>query len=273
MQYKAGILGIVAMLVARGSAQELSYEDSINALAYGNVALQGNSNEQGSSPGEVWLNVTGFAPDKLPYIQRDVGIWSLDNPVPLEVIAGLAKTAAGMGKWGDLVFLYNVFSMNAFADYAKVSSEQMQYGLLEAVTGNNTQPDVTLIDLYAGTSSSVYLSAAYNNLKTESKLAKRWTSSFCSSAHKAAASACSALIQSIGGSVTIKTGGPRNICAYGCCISWSANATFQYQNLTNAANYCMSTCATANVSCEVRGVSLQGTVVDQCLSNRPDGCT
>ena len=76
----------------------------------------------------MWLNVTGFAPDKLPYIQHDVGIWSLDNPVPLEVIAGLTKTAAGMGKWGDLVFLYNVFSMNAFAEYAKISSEQMQMG-------------------------------------------------------------------------------------------------------------------------------------------------
>jgi len=273
MQYKAGIFGIVAMLMARGWAAELSYEDSINALAYGNVALQGDSSDS-TTPGEVWLNVTGFAVNKLPYIQHDLGIMSLDNPVPLEIIADLAKTAAGKGKWGDLVFLYNVFSMNAFEEYAKVTSEQMQYGLLVAVTGkNNTKPDISLIDLYASTSSSVYLSDAFNSLKTESKSSKRWTSEFCSSAHRAASSACQSLIQSITGSVTVKTGGPRSICRSGCCISWSANATFQYQNLTNAANYCMSLCATANVSCEVRGVSLQGTILDQCLSNRANGCT
>ncbi|KAI9741575.1 MAG: hypothetical protein M1818_004381 [Claussenomyces sp. TS43310] len=267
MRCNTGVLGMAAMTVAQTWAQELDYADSINALAYGNVKLQGNSSS------EVWLNVTGFAPDKLPYIQDDVGLFTLDNAEPLIVVAGLAKTAASTGKWGDLVFLYNVFVMNGFADYAKVSSEQMQEGLLKAVTGKNeTEPDIALVELYASTSSSEYLSEAFDNLKTKS-LTKRWTSEFCSNAHKAATSACKSLIQSISGSVTMKSGGPRSICAKGCCISWSANATFQYQNLTNAANYCISGCATSKVSCEVKGVSLQGTILDQCLSNRATGCT
>lgn len=167
--------------------------------------------------------------------------------------------------------------MNAFADYVKVSSEQMTFGLLQAVVGNSSTPDLDLIDLYINTSSSPYLATAYGDIKknttTTSALEKRWIKEACSSAHQAARSGCQALIQSISGSVTVKAGGPRNICAYGCCISWSSNATFQFQNLTNAANYCMNLCLSTNVSCEVWGVSLQGTIVDQCLSNRADGCT
>ena len=66
--------------------------DSINALAYGNVALAGNSSRT------VWLNITGFSPEQLPHIQRDVGIQSIDNLEPLKIIAGLAKSAATKGK-------------------------------------------------------------------------------------------------------------------------------------------------------------------------------
>lgn len=267
---------MVAMM-AGAWAQQFDYADSLQALSYGNVAMQGNSS------GTVWLNVTGFAADKLPYIQNDLGIMSLDNREPLQILAGLAETAASKGQYGDLVYLYTAFAMNGHGEHVKVSSDEMQHGLLKAVTPPNSKiPDQGLIKLYAGTSSSSYISQAFLGLHgqtlatatatSKSSPEKRWTKETCSNAHKAAKSACRTLISKLSGNVTVKTGGPRSICYQGCCVSWSANATFQYQNLTNAANYCVNACSSATVSCEVYGVSLQGTIVDQCLSNRADGC-
>lgn len=279
----------MAAMLAGAWAQQLGYADSLHALSYGNVAMQGNSS------GTVWFNVTGFAADKLPYIQNDLGIMSLDNLEPLQILAGLAKTAASKGQYGDLVYLYTAFAMNGYADNVKVSSDEMQQGLLMAVTPpNSNTPDQDLIKLYAGTSSSSYISQAFLGLQSQMLVTatstsaepstptatdtsssypeKRWTKETCSKAHQAAKSACRALISRLRGNVALKTGGPRSVCYQGCCISWSANATFQYQNLTNAANYCVNACGSATVSCEVYGVSLQGTIVDQCLSNRADGC-
>ena len=269
MQFKTLLSSSVLLCAAGfGQAQEMSYEDSIHALAYGNVALQGNSS------GTVWLNFTGFAPQQLPTIQKDVGLFTYDNAEALDAVTGLAKIAASKGQYGDLVYLYNVFSMNAFADYAHVASEEMQAGLLAAVTlANSTTPDAQLVELYANTSSSPFLREAFQGLPKTSNAKGRWVSEACSSAHKAAKSACYALINNVSGNATWKSGGPRSICRSGCCISWSANATFQIENLTNAANYCVQACSGVTVSCEVRGVSLQGTLVDQCLSNRADGCT
>lgn len=291
MQFTTWTLGTSAMaaMMAGAWAQQLAYTDSLHALSYGNVAMQGNSS------GAVWLNVTGFAADKLPYIQNDLGIMSLDNLEPLQILAGLAETAASRGQYGDLVYLYTAFALNAHADHVKVSSDEMQHGLLEAVTPLKSKtPDQGLIKLYAATSSSSYIRKAFLGLQgktlatatsittdastatstatSNSSLEKRWTRETCSNAHKAVKSACRSLISQISGSVTIKSGGPRSICYRGCCISWSANATFQYQNLTEAANYCVNACGTSTVSCEVYGVSLQGRIVDQCLSNRADGC-
>lgn len=277
MQFKTLTLGACAMatMMAGAWAHQLEYEDSLHALAYGNVALQGNSS------GTVWFNVTGYAPDKLPYIQHDLGIHSLDNKEPLQILAGLAKLAASKSKYGDLVYLYNAFAMNSYADHIKVSSEELQEGLLVAVTppGSKT-PDQVLIKLYAATSSSTYISEAFLGLEGKTlevaapsgSVEKRWTRETCSSAHKALKSACRNLISQLSGNITVKTGGPRSVCYQGCCVSWSANATFQYRNLTNAANFCVNACGAATVSCEVYGVSLQGTIVDQCLSNRPKGC-
>lgn len=258
----------IAVLATGAHCQQLSYEDSITALAYGNVAT--NS----SSVGEVWLNITGFAADELPHIQNDVGIYTLDNRETLTTIAGLAQVAAEQGQWGDIVFLYSAFAMNGHSEYFNASSLEMQQALLYAVTDQTSgEVDSALIKLYASTSSSQFLIEAFENLKSEtSSQSKRWVKEACSSAHKATKAACRTLLENVKGNVTWKSGGPRSICKSGCCISWSANATFQVQNLTNAANYCLNACGTSSVSCEVWGVKLQGTLVDQCLSNRADGC-
>jgi hypothetical protein len=281
MEFKTGLLGLaLLMFVALGRANELSYEDSITALASGNVVAQ-PSFQPSAEPGEVWLNVSGFAPEKLPNIQRDVGMASFDNAVPLEIVAGLTKIAAIKSQWGDIVFLYNVFSMNAFPAYVNVSSREMKYGLLRAVTGeHNGEVNTTLVDLYARTSSSVYLSDAFKNLKTEPRTLfntparKVFAWIYCDNQNMASTTDCLSVIQRVTGVYTWKSGGPRSICEDGCCISWSADATFQWDNLNEAANLCMKVCAELfSISCKVLGVNLQGTSVTQCLSNRATGCT
>ncbi|KAF4460464.1 hypothetical protein FALBO_12755 [Fusarium albosuccineum] len=252
-------------------AANLNYADSIHALSYGNVETQGESG------GIVWLNVTGFAPDKLPHIQRNLGVQTLDNIDALKTIANLASVAARRGKWGDIVYLYNVFAMNAHAPYADTSSSELRDGLLSAVTkADKSGVDSELISLYSKTSSSPLLAEAFNALHTTpvpTNAHKRWNGINCDNAHQAVAWVCRSLVDSIRFDGTVKSGGPRNICRGGCCISWSANATFKVENLFNAADYCLSYCHTANISCEVYGVELTGTILDQCLSNRADGCT
>lgn len=99
---------LAGMLLGRTAhSQQLSYKDSIQALAYGNIATSSVE-----SSGDVWLNLTGFAETELPHIQTVVGIHSLDNARELQVIANLAQSAASQALWGDLVFLHNVFSMS-----------------------------------------------------------------------------------------------------------------------------------------------------------------
>lgn len=261
----------LALFVVGGLAtsNNLDYAGSIHALTYGNVELQG------SSAGAVWFNVTGFAPEKLPHIQQDVGVYTMDNLESLKTIAGLGGVAAKEGRWGDVVYLYNVFAMNGHADYAKATSAEMSKGLLAAVTKpDGSGVDSDLVDLYVKTASSPFLVEAFNALRTTpvASLDARWTRETCSRAHEAVKSACRSLAENIHFNASVKSGGPRSICRSGCCISWSANATFQLQNLYPAANYCINACGSASVSCEVYGVSLQGTIVDQCLSNRATGC-
>ncbi|KAG6038228.1 hypothetical protein E4U41_004421 [Claviceps citrina] len=261
---KLGVLGLwaVGSIAAAVQGKTLDYAGSIHALSFGNV------DTKGTSSGEVWFNVTGFKPDKLPHIQQDVGIYTMDNLDSLKTIAGWGSRRPSKANGAT--------SMNGHADYAKASSAQMREGLLAAVTKpDRSGVDSDLIDVYVKTSSSPLLAEAYNALRTSPvpSVEPRWYREACDSAHQAAKSACRTLIENIHFNATVKSGGPRSICYSGCCISWSANATFELQNLYNAANYCVNACGTATVSCEVYGVSLQGTIVDQCLSNRATGCT
>jgi hypothetical protein len=211
--------------------------------------------------------------NELPYIQEAVGITSLDNARELQVITGLVNTAASQQQWGDVVFLYNVFSMNAHPEFASVASPQMQAGLLDAVRdrASNAGPDDRLIELYASTSSSPSLVEAFRALpdqyaKSQVKVglstvpatepsatavAKREAHIdrnrvVRSAAHVAVASACIALLGRIRLDTSWKSGGPRDICYNGCCISWSVNATFQIENLYNASQSCYSACVNAS---------------------------
>lgn len=283
MQLTSWTLGTSAMAAVGAWAQHLDYAASLQALSYGNYPVQDKSS------GTVRLNVIDFAVavDKLPYIQDDLYILSLDNLKPLQILADLTKTAALKDQYGDLVYLYNAFAMNGHADHAKVSSDQMQQGLLAAVTPPNSDtPDQGLIKLYAGTCSSPYISKAFLSLQgqtlatvtatatgtSKSSLEKRATSVECDNMNAAPRAACRDLINGITGSRIRVSGGPRDLCLGGCCISWSRNANFDRDNLVSAANECMNTCRSDPVSCKAFGVELQGTILNQCLSNRPNGC-
>jgi len=279
MQFSSLTLGAITTLVGMSWAGQSKYMQQLSTLSQGALDTQGNSS------GIVWLNVTNFAPEKLPYIQQDLGIYTYDNLDGLKTTARLAATAASNLQYGDLVYFFSAFAMNGYGPYVQVSSDEMQQGLLVAVTPQgSTTPDQKLIELYADTSSISSLREAFLALKTltlESPSApptspvpakQMWIRAACDNAHKAATSACRSLINSISVNATWKSGGPRSICQFGCCVSWSSNATFQIRNLTEAANYCVSICGNGGVSCEVWGVNLQGTVVDQCISNRADGC-
>jgi hypothetical protein len=77
-----------SLLGHAAQSKELNYADSIHALIYSNITASSVD-----SRGDVWLNITGFAVNKLLYIQEAVGITSLDNARELQVIAGLVNTA------------------------------------------------------------------------------------------------------------------------------------------------------------------------------------
>jgi len=141
----------------------LNYIQQLNTFSEGSMDTQGSTE---ANRGVAWLNVTGYAPDKLPYIQKDLGIYTRDNINGLKAAANLAATAASHAKYGDLVYLFNVFAMNGFGPYAQISSNEMQQGLLAAVTphGSST-PDQELIELYANTSSISSLREAFLALK------------------------------------------------------------------------------------------------------------
>lgn len=269
-------------MMAGAWAQQLDYAASLQALSNGYFPVQENSS------GTVRLSVIDFAAEKLPYIQNDLVILSLDNLKPLQILAGLTKTAASKGQYGDLVYLYNAFAMNGHASYVKVFSPQMQEGLLTAVTPPNSDtPDQGLIKLYADTSSSSYISQAFLGLQgqtlvtvtanaiatSKSSLEKRLTGLVCDTRNTAQKSECQDLINAVTNSPVVVTGGPRDLCLRGCCISWSRDATFERGNLAPAAIECMNFCKTNTISCKAFGVDLQGTILSQCLSNRPKGCS
>ncbi|EJD46682.1 hypothetical protein AURDEDRAFT_184239 [Auricularia subglabra TFB-10046 SS5] len=59
-----------------------------------------------------------------------------------------------------------------------------------------------------------------------------------------------------------------------CCISWGAPTSgLRISTLYKAANKTFNSCVTNGKSGYTRDTNLNGVCTDQCLSNRPDGCT
>lgn len=262
----SSLLGLGVLTLSTMSSA-LSYQTHIGALATGNMTTH-----KGKSTGEAWFNVTAANADKLPNIQGDVGIMSMDNFAALEAIADLAQVAMTNGMWGDVVYLFNAFTMNAYSRHLVVSSDQMRHGLLQAVMGDDeVHPNINLIDLYASTSTSIQLANAFNALKTVTVEVKRGNPT-CDGKHAANKGECEHLADEVQFMASIRRGGGRNKCNGSCCISWSVNATFRMSELYDGAHRCLEACGEYSVSCRILGVDLGGTLVNQCLSNRANGC-
>ncbi|EJD46722.1 hypothetical protein AURDEDRAFT_184243 [Auricularia subglabra TFB-10046 SS5] len=59
-----------------------------------------------------------------------------------------------------------------------------------------------------------------------------------------------------------------------CCISWgAATSGLRITTLFKAANTAFASCVASGKSGFTRDTGLNGVCTDQCLSNRPDGCT
>ncbi|KAG6006386.1 hypothetical protein E4U21_007117 [Claviceps maximensis] len=283
-----GLLGLamlgssMAASPAQAGIPQMDYHGSMKALSYGNIPMDNQPKVVAS--GEIHFSIKDYPTEKLPHLKQDVGMYTMDNLETLKVIVQLGQEAGKQGRWGDLVFLHNAFSMNAHLNYAKVVSPEMREGLLKAVTKTDKSGvDVELIELYVQTSTSPALAAAFNDLRTTpvtSELAARGDLSArgdlydesCSFSHRANKRECQALLGNVQLDVSIRTGEPRSICNAGCCISWSVNATFKTSDLFNPASYCYNACGFGSVSCKIFGLDLEGTIVNECLSNRPDGC-
>ncbi|QPH11857.1 hypothetical protein C2857_003782 [Epichloe festucae Fl1] len=138
-----------------------------HARAVQALVSDGSLGMQDESAAQVWFKASGLAPEHLPRIQEDVSLYTHDRGESLKAIADLGAAAAKAGAWGDVVYLFNVFSMNAHAEHAKVTSPQMRELLLAAVTkADGSGVDPVLIKRYAKTSSSPALAEAFKALGT-----------------------------------------------------------------------------------------------------------
>lgn len=57
----------------------MSYAEQSNYIQQLSTLSQRALNTIGNSSDIVWLNVTKFAPETLPYIQQDLGLYTYDN--------------------------------------------------------------------------------------------------------------------------------------------------------------------------------------------------
>ncbi|KAH8897499.1 hypothetical protein GQ53DRAFT_818764 [Thozetella sp. PMI_491] len=101
----------------------------------------------------------------------------------------------------------------------------------------------------------------------------------CSEDHRATTSSCNSLIAAIDQSKSSDVPeSPRSICIEGsdrCCVSWSrAVSGLKKGFLVNGARKTLSGCTwESKVSGRSKDTLLASTCVNQCLSDRPNGCS
>ncbi|KAF9465806.1 hypothetical protein BDZ94DRAFT_307232 [Collybia nuda] len=175
------------------------------------------------------------------------------------------------------VALVAIFATGAHA--APSTSQVLDLTVHEATLNNpHGRPTAWILDCAEGTVCDItqgHLEVVNTN---EAAFENRDIFEVCSAAHRAVSSVCSSIIQGLRGTnLTITSGQTRSFCLSGgsgqCCVSWSANASFSSIDLGDDAAGCFNACATADVSCQARGASLGGRIMDVCVSDRADGCT
>lgn len=122
MKFPSLTLSALASLIVMSYADQSNYIQQLSTLSQGALDTTRNSS------GIVWLNVSNFASEKLPYIQQDLGLYTYDNLDGLKTTASLAAIAASNLKYGDLVYFFTAFATNGYGPYIHVASNEMQQG-------------------------------------------------------------------------------------------------------------------------------------------------
>ncbi|KAI5295602.1 hypothetical protein KEM52_000874 [Ascosphaera acerosa] len=239
-----------------------NYTYALNQLVEGTM-LQNAS----STRGAMWLNVRGFEPSAVPFIQQNLGVHSLDAYDELRQVAGLAMMAAQYKLYGDLIYLYSLFGMNAAFGASSVEGAAMKEVLWRAATGcASLQCDgrdaVTipthLLSLYASTSTCPSLSRVYEeftaswaNATTRLRIMRTLdeepessspTTNSTITPQAASIVTCSGLVTLLkDGRMSPKYGGPRSVCYSSCCIKWTGNGVFHWADiLPTIQTFCLN---------------------------------
>lgn len=269
------IVAFIGKCSAVKLTDDLSYEDALRAIANNKV-----DNVYDDSHGAVYFNTKDYGLEDHGFpVLDNFGIDTHSTFNYLTSLTKLARQAADKQKYGDVALLLYKFLYAGNAEATKIDpNSDMVIDMINEFGGksNKRNDNRELLNMLSQSVSTPEVEDLFtlvsNGTPQKDGLDKRWTKEKCLKAHKAVKNACWDLLSRVKIDASTKTGGPRNIEYQGCFISWSANATFQIRNLTNAANLCLQVCAGSYISCEVWGVSLNGTIVNQCLSNRAGGC-
>jgi hypothetical protein len=140
------------------------------------------------------------------------------------------------------------------------------------------EEDETLPEIWANSSTDGSLAAFYSDLASKARantevLVKR-SSVTCDGNHAPNSGDCASLSAGLRANFNAQVqSSPRNYCWGGCCLSWSASASFSFSFAAGQVDTCENACVQRGESCELRDVSAGGKNIDICVSNREDGCT
>ncbi|KZZ90041.1 hypothetical protein AAP_03991 [Ascosphaera apis ARSEF 7405] len=256
------VLIILPCLDVAQSADAYNYTFALRELANGTMPQNAST-----TPGAMWLNVRGYSPDELPYIQNNLGVHSLDAYDEMRMVAALAIMAAKFQRYGDLVYLYSLFEMNAAFGSSGVDKPAMRDALWKGATGcplngdcgniltsndgtgSDSGSSSYLLDLYASTSTSAMLSRVYEEFKGSNSTSRTPTQRQhgpvddynTTISHAASLMTCSGLLTLLkDGRMSPRYGGPRSVCYSNCCLSWTGNAVFQWADvMPDIQQYCL----------------------------------
>lgn len=254
---------VTSMAKSLVAATPTTYYESVNELVIGNVNYTTIANAH------IDLEFTH------EYALLDgIDMVSFDKGPLITDIMTFHDYALEGSQWGDAAILELVIAYNAQPlDYLN-NAEIQEYAA--ELTGYNA----TFLNILADSTSNPSIAEFFKKSASitektpgEKFLAKRENTK-CSSSHSPTSSDCSRLSSLLYAYGDLNFGStPRSYCGYGCCVSWSANATFSYSYAASELDFCVRACVNSNYSCEIFGDSVNGTLLDFCVSNRGTGCT
>lgn len=277
---------IATIAVAKTNAVDYGDSLSINSILQNDISP--NDNSTGSldlnyGPAFGVYDLVGF---------KNYTLVSLSSYDYLKEMEGMLINALENDLLGDAFLLYHKIIFNGQAattaptedsnmaqemaillNYSNSGGSTLRFSDLATMSSSNQ-----LSDFYYTLGNNTVLSTlSYNNVYGSSvatTLRKRNSAPNCSSSHQASKGDCGQLIGELksDGEMFYAFNGNRSIAWGTCFVSVSGNGSWVSSDLFNAAESCYNFCGTISISCEVYNVNLGGYWMDQCISNRPDGC-